>query len=542
MINKYPYTNFHELNLDWIIGKIKDLINSNNQLVEDMDALKTYVENYFANLDVSEEVNAKLDEMITDGTFVALVQQAINELIVRQQNLKLNRLMRYAMPTYAYDDDNTAQRKVNQGSCYTKNEQFIFATIDATQTVQNAELYEYNKTGNIIRSFTLPTGHTNSLAYDRVNNLLASNLTTIDLDAGTEVQESYINIYDYDTLTLVKTVPTVAYPNQIAFDENGNLYYAVKTAQALINIYDENNNMIVSGINIPTPSPYSAYTLAGFRVYNGLYYFQTHANSAIYIYSDDQLVHVWDLPTVTGEGFPIGEVEALDFDTSGNIYIFSTILNRVASYSYVQIFTANVITGNITNNRRINIETQEPTVYATAGTANVNGNMNPDGTSGHPFPTLDEACLMVTYGNIPRLVLAGTFSHQLLVLDTAVMVYSGTGTAVVAGFNFRYASGVYIYGVNFITDYTVASGTINPCSHTMVTMNQCAINTSYSGANSGNTSGHNSIYRSQFLFRINSYTNIQNTSFTMANSIVMFNYDISAITISESNTVHIALN
>lgn len=28
MFDKYPYTNFHEMNLDWIIKEMKDLVDS----------------------------------------------------------------------------------------------------------------------------------------------------------------------------------------------------------------------------------------------------------------------------------------------------------------------------------------------------------------------------------------------------------------------------------------------------------------------------------------------------------------------------------
>ena len=34
MISKYPYTNFHELNLDWIIEKIKELNDGIYTLVD----------------------------------------------------------------------------------------------------------------------------------------------------------------------------------------------------------------------------------------------------------------------------------------------------------------------------------------------------------------------------------------------------------------------------------------------------------------------------------------------------------------------------
>ena len=50
MIHKYPYTNFHELNLDWIVGKIKEL-----------ETVYT---------DIPGLINDTIEKMIADGTLV----------------------------------------------------------------------------------------------------------------------------------------------------------------------------------------------------------------------------------------------------------------------------------------------------------------------------------------------------------------------------------------------------------------------------------------------------------------------------------------
>ena len=44
MFNEYPYTDYHELNTDWIIGKIKNVETAEantKQYAEDADAAKT---------------------------------------------------------------------------------------------------------------------------------------------------------------------------------------------------------------------------------------------------------------------------------------------------------------------------------------------------------------------------------------------------------------------------------------------------------------------------------------------------------------------
>ena len=96
MFNKYPYTDFHELNLDWFLKQFKELVADwedfhttisaewaavQQEWTDTKEAWQTlynYVHDYFDNLDVQAEIDHKLDEMVEDGTMDALVQPYIN--------------------------------------------------------------------------------------------------------------------------------------------------------------------------------------------------------------------------------------------------------------------------------------------------------------------------------------------------------------------------------------------------------------------------------------------------------------------------------
>ena len=78
MYENLPYSNFHDLNTDWIIKTIKTLEADwntyngtweewKNDITQRFNDLNSYVMNYFANLDVQDEINNKLEEMFTDG-------------------------------------------------------------------------------------------------------------------------------------------------------------------------------------------------------------------------------------------------------------------------------------------------------------------------------------------------------------------------------------------------------------------------------------------------------------------------------------------
>lgn len=78
IFENFPYTNFHELNLDWIITKVKEYVQKTDEAEINYQALKTYVESYFDNLDIQKEVDNKLDEMAESGELADIIAQYIS--------------------------------------------------------------------------------------------------------------------------------------------------------------------------------------------------------------------------------------------------------------------------------------------------------------------------------------------------------------------------------------------------------------------------------------------------------------------------------
>ena len=72
------------------IGEMVEAVNNNADAVTELQnkftELQNYVDNYFKNLDVQEEINTKLDEMATDGT----LENIINEQIFGEINDKID--------------------------------------------------------------------------------------------------------------------------------------------------------------------------------------------------------------------------------------------------------------------------------------------------------------------------------------------------------------------------------------------------------------------------------------------------------------------
>ena len=76
---------------EYMKNTIIPTINNNGLAVEELQdkyiELKSYVDNYFTNLDVQQEINNKLDEMATNGTLDEIInQQIFSNLCVRKQS------------------------------------------------------------------------------------------------------------------------------------------------------------------------------------------------------------------------------------------------------------------------------------------------------------------------------------------------------------------------------------------------------------------------------------------------------------------------
>lgn len=88
VFNEFPYTNMHELNLDWILAKVKELATEWLQVHTEFETmqqlvngLEEYVHDYFENLDVQDEINVKIDDMADDGSLMALINPSLTAII-----------------------------------------------------------------------------------------------------------------------------------------------------------------------------------------------------------------------------------------------------------------------------------------------------------------------------------------------------------------------------------------------------------------------------------------------------------------------------
>lgn len=81
---KFPYTNFHEMNLTWIVETVKKLVDEWAEMQGDFDdfrgdfeELKKFVTDYFAKLEIDKEMRKILEEMKESGELSEIISEAL---------------------------------------------------------------------------------------------------------------------------------------------------------------------------------------------------------------------------------------------------------------------------------------------------------------------------------------------------------------------------------------------------------------------------------------------------------------------------------
>lgn len=81
-MNQFPGTNYHDLNLNWLLGQMKNCLaewetTKGEWTAQEADnaEFKAYVTNYFDNLDLTQEISDKIDSLVEDGTLLRILTE-----------------------------------------------------------------------------------------------------------------------------------------------------------------------------------------------------------------------------------------------------------------------------------------------------------------------------------------------------------------------------------------------------------------------------------------------------------------------------------
>lgn len=180
--NQFPYTDFHELNLDWLISKTKELEETSKYLVEEFAKIEVLTEDYIQsmidraiaanNLEIARQLIALKTEITTE--YKGYVTAQINALTVYIDNQDVH----YDQLAQGYAD--TA---LNEAKAYVDSE-----VLDYTMMI-NPITGVYEDVRNVVNDI---------VSYFHTGDALtAGEYDSLDLTAG--AYDAYnISAYDYD--------------------------------------------------------------------------------------------------------------------------------------------------------------------------------------------------------------------------------------------------------------------------------------------------------------------------------------------------------
>ena len=218
LFDNMPYTNLHEINLDWIIEQVKkysETVEGMSGTIDDiygkLDDLRQFIIDQIEDLDVAAEVSAKLAEMQADGTLAQIIQQAF-----AQRELFI---YRYGRLLDAFTKEDRERVLYIQGCCFANSRYYVCGS-NLDDTLQTISIW--NASGQFIssRSYT-ELGHAGDIAYCASKLYVATGTRVAVINATTLEIESYIA----HTASLVTSIG-------VATDQGNRQLYILGTVNA----------------------------------------------------------------------------------------------------------------------------------------------------------------------------------------------------------------------------------------------------------------------------------------------------------------------
>ena len=405
--------------LNNVINDVNSLGQNVNELMIAFNSLKSYVDNYFENLNVQEEINKKLDELVKDGTLSAL----INNILIKTPTSNFADLeylcsIQNHYPYKTDTEDYLTTPTEPQGIAYIDNENVVCFYSCGEKTggfgAKNdpVMIREFHFTDDRTSSFIvrekLITGlqHANSASYDKTNNVIYVALRGYANSDNTGIVDSTdIAIVDYATL-FVKEIKHVSMPDGynridvIGFDKINNILYCGTEDK----IFKINADWSATLVFSWTKEYTYAHNLQGLCVIDDYFYICTHNPNTIFCYNNKGgIAKILNFPEYDEDGHAIRYPEDIDYDPiSFDVYINAwagtSLLgyNEVGQWRSCYVFKFNPFKNVITSHRQsesglININ---KTIYVNSN----NKSIYQKGSEAYPYTLINEAINAVISG------------------------------------------------------------------------------------------------------------------------------------------------
>ena len=357
LFENFPYTNLHDLNLDWVLSTIRKLIaewaayqeamNKNfRDLEEAFISLRQYVMDYFDNLDLDDAVTAAvravLEEMIEDGTIEELIAEYIKNIGGGGQ-VTVNLLAEYLTDTLQNSSNWFSSEHYEfapQGFCYIGNNQCVIYVRTKPESESKGRLICIDlSSGTVLwKSDRIICYHGNTIAYKDGYLYLSG---AVDDSSGTSLAQHSVFKIDPQHPSDIAATYTIPGQNIAIDDVTGKFYVGGGQLGNNVNkvwVYDDEAALASATVS-DTPdvtlqsTDLTSYVFnharcQGIAVHNGTMYCMYDMElSAILAFNVEtgQYIRGWNIPYIWNGCKYSQELEDLSYDPVNDRWLIMTI-------------------------------------------------------------------------------------------------------------------------------------------------------------------------------------------------------------------------
>lgn len=406
VIENFPFieADFDAITNYQLLCKVVDYLNKllkNQNLLQENEKnlsiafnnLKNYVDNYFKNLDITEEVDAKLDEMAENGTLAEIInEQLFDALNEKMESLPSDVLDLQHIVSQSFDDTelfNGYSHTYLQGFTYVENNRVVMALVNQEGSDDYARVVEFDlNTKSIIRSSYMIVNHANSLSYDKDNRVIY----VAHCNRGENATpDNRISVINYDTFSVVLTTELTNLPignrvRSVWYDNDSKKFYCGDittlfevdtTTWTIINTLELDKTYIDENITNQTIKTLKDWIITFNVNYIGIFN------------KECKLVKIINLKNVINYT-NITEYEDCGFDENNNI-IVGVVYRENSSYTnrYAGFYKGNLFYN--ANSEALNLFVGAYSSAYNLYVDNTSTEVKEDGTSAYPFKSLQKA-------------------------------------------------------------------------------------------------------------------------------------------------------
>ena len=441
VLQSFPFidADFDALTNYELLCKVVDYLNTTvdnvNILKEDFDllrtqynALKEYVDNYFANLDVQEEINNKIDDMILSGEFDQIIDNYTIGKDVFRTRLYLSKLGRFNLTEL----ENNGYSNMQAGA-YIGDNYYIFSVIKNNDS-GDARLYKVNLATGSILTYNDVSGLYHANGCTQKGTSLYFTQTFDDeltpLDGIVEVDIATLNVIETHTIDWNNI--TSFQVNAIGYDSINDKFYLIGEDYFAI---CDSDFVVESRVALQYPHKTYRFNQGGGYYKNFVCLVVNSENAILCFNTDGSLHHVIDIGKIQANNV-FGEIEEITV-WNDEIYINSNLNHSSPQNMFlVQFFKASLQGGgypnkyannSVFNNAVINRLVVDKTAYNNLSDYN---KFTCNGTTAKPFESIAEAISYIDNNELYQIDVTdtNTYSENLTIVNKNLIIKANGST------------------------------------------------------------------------------------------------------------------